>query len=334
MAPQGSRTWSHVQPDFEQIIPANEFGAIEQVPVLSTFASRTCLYRAAVHKRTMAGISGTKSKGCTSIVMSGGYEDDRDEGDSLTYTGAGGRITKNGEAPRDGPQSCDQTWQNGSNAALKMSVTTRKPVRVVRGFQSNSKYAPAAGYRYDGLYTVEQAWMDTGRSGFQVCRFRLVRLPDQPPIPRRGEGRAPFDHSRWPTPIRFPWINVVTGESSRDTHPSDLPRPTSRPALSSRPTPGGSRTRVDPNVDLNSQPASGNAGGPSRRVRAGPSSRVRADLQLGRSPAAPTVVPPTTNQMNRLSRQAETPPVQSPTDAPEVDVQALLAEMKGQSGRG
>ncbi|KAH9937864.1 PUA-like domain-containing protein, partial [Epithele typhae] len=299
--------------------PSNEFGPIEQVPVLSTFASRMCLHHAGVHKPPMAGIAGTKSKGCTSIVMSGGYEDDLDGGDHLTYTGAGGRTTENGQ---DILHTRDQSWEYKSNAALKKSAETKKPVRAVRGFKSNSKYAPAAGYRYDGLYTVEETWMEPGRSGFQVCRCRLERLPDQPPIPRRGEGPFPFDHSRWPTPIKFPWINV----------PSDLPRPTSeRPAPNnpSRPKSRGSRTRVNLNVDINAQPASGNAAGPSGSVHAGPSNTARADPQPERPPATRTAVPPPTTQVNRLSRHVETSRVQLPTDAPEVDVMAVWAEMQG-----
>ena len=38
---------------------------------------------------------------------------------------------------------------------LQRSSETRKPVRVIRGYKLHSPYAPAEGYRYDGLYTVE-----------------------------------------------------------------------------------------------------------------------------------------------------------------------------------
>ncbi|KAH9937857.1 SRA-YDG, partial [Epithele typhae] len=143
---------------------------------------RKCVNWAGVHMPIMAGISGKKEGGCKSLVMSGGYEDDRDSGDLFTYTGAGGRVGQNGDNLRDGPQNCDQTWANTGNASLKVSAHTKRPVRVVRGFQSNSKYAPAEGYRYDGLYIVVKAWMEPGRSGFQVCRFRLeVRVSSPSP---------------------------------------------------------------------------------------------------------------------------------------------------------
>jgi putative restriction endonuclease len=52
------------------------------------------------------------------------------------------------------------------------------PVRVVRGAGGEPAHSPAAGYRYDGLYRVEESWREPGRSGFLVCRYRLVRLED------------------------------------------------------------------------------------------------------------------------------------------------------------
>ena len=35
----------------------------------------------------VAGISGTKDKGCNSLVLGGGYEDDTDDGDEFLFTG-------------------------------------------------------------------------------------------------------------------------------------------------------------------------------------------------------------------------------------------------------
>jgi putative restriction endonuclease len=49
------------------------------------------------------------------------------------------------------------------------------PVRVVRGHALGGGYAPKEGYRYDGLYWVEDHWKETGKSGFLVWRFRLVK---------------------------------------------------------------------------------------------------------------------------------------------------------------
>jgi len=39
------------------------------------------------------------------------------------------------------------------------SRDTGKPVRVIRSYKHVSKYAPEKGYRYDGLYTVEDVML-------------------------------------------------------------------------------------------------------------------------------------------------------------------------------
>ncbi|KAG6902876.1 hypothetical protein C0995_010045 [Termitomyces sp. Mi166 len=74
------------------------------------------------------------------------------------------------------------------NRALKRSCETGEPVRVVRGFKLQSKYAPSEGYRYDGLYKVEKAWIEEGLNPgkYLVCKFAFKRLPDQPPLPIRA----------------------------------------------------------------------------------------------------------------------------------------------------
>ena len=35
-----------------------------------------------------------EKRGCQSIVLSGGYEDDTDYGDSFLYTGSGGKLDR------------------------------------------------------------------------------------------------------------------------------------------------------------------------------------------------------------------------------------------------
>ena len=54
----------------------------------------------------MAGIHGRESEGSYSIVLSGGYEDDEDEGDEFTYSGSGGRDLSGNK--RTAKQSYDQ----------------------------------------------------------------------------------------------------------------------------------------------------------------------------------------------------------------------------------
>ncbi|KAG8766089.1 hypothetical protein FRC20_006768, partial [Serendipita sp. 405] len=108
-----------------------------------------------------------------------------------TYTGAGGRDLKGTkDAPknlRTGPQVKDQSFDHPPNRALQLSCETRKPVRVIRGYKLPSIYAPESGYRYDGLYVVERAWMEPGlnENGYKVVKYAFKRLPDQPPIPER-----------------------------------------------------------------------------------------------------------------------------------------------------
>jgi len=145
------------------------FGNIPDYPEGSGFESRLELSRAGVHRPTMAGISGSGQAGADSIVLSGGYEDDQDDGDTLIYTGHGGRD------PETRQQVSDQLLAGG-NLALAYSCIHGRPVRVIRGASHKSRYSPPVGYRYDGLFRVEDYWRDKGKSGHTIWRFRLVKL--------------------------------------------------------------------------------------------------------------------------------------------------------------
>jgi putative restriction endonuclease len=153
-------------------MPGPVFGHIADFPVGSRFESRAELADAGVHRHRQAGISGSASKGADSIVLSGGYEDDQDFGNLIIYTGYGGRDPGTGRQVSDQPFSM---W----NRALAYSSLNSLPVRVIRGEGHDSPYSPGVGYRYDGLYLVDDYWQDRGRSGFLVWRYRLVKLPDQ-----------------------------------------------------------------------------------------------------------------------------------------------------------
>ncbi|KAJ9052401.1 hypothetical protein DSO57_1034530 [Entomophthora muscae] len=164
----------------------NVFGAIPGIPIGATWDFRMEASYCGVHRPTVSGIAGSQELGCYSIALSGGYEDDVDEGEVFTYTGSGGRDlrgTKNKPKNlRTAPQSSDQVFER-NNLALKISHETEKPVRVIRGYKLDSPYAPAEGYRYDGLYKVIKVWRERGSSGYLVCRFKLKRLPNQDPLP-------------------------------------------------------------------------------------------------------------------------------------------------------
>lgn len=84
-------------------------------------------------------------------------QEDIDEGYTFTYTGAGGRDLKGTAMKpknlRTAPQTKDQELE-GVNYSLVKSIETGKPVRVIRGYKSDSIYAPESGYRYDGKYIL------------------------------------------------------------------------------------------------------------------------------------------------------------------------------------
>ncbi|ORY26617.1 PUA-like domain-containing protein [Naematelia encephala] len=146
----------------------------------------------AIHAPTVAGISGNAIDGAYSVALSGGYPDDIDLGIAFTYTGCGGRDLKgtkqNPKNLRTAPQTFNQSFDWPYNAALKRSAETRQPVRVIRGFKLDSPFAPATGYRYDGLYVVEKAWMAKGLTkGLLVCRYAFKRLTGQPDLITRDE---------------------------------------------------------------------------------------------------------------------------------------------------
>jgi len=149
-------------------------GEIAGVAPGSMFASRRELYDAGVHRALQAGIVGAASTGAESVVLSGGYVDDQDLGNEIVYTGRGGRD------PASGRQIADQVF-DGQNQALVTSCLQGLPIRLVRGAESDPRYSPGQGYRYDGLYRVESYWHERGLNGFLVCRYRLVA--DQPATP-------------------------------------------------------------------------------------------------------------------------------------------------------
>lgn len=149
---------------------ARYFGAPEGIRKGQRFASREALRAAGVHAPLQAGISGTKADGADSIVVSGGYVDDEDFGDYFIYTGHGGRDQ------RTGRQIKDQSAEASGNAGLITSWLEGLPVRVTRGANKDSAFAPESGYSYAGLYTVTSHWPEPGRDGFVIQRFRLDTL--------------------------------------------------------------------------------------------------------------------------------------------------------------
>lgn len=165
------------------------FGEIEGVLEGQIFKSRRELYEAGVHRALINGIVGPAKEGAESIVLSGGYVDDEDDGKYIKYTGHGGR---DGEANQ---QISDQSFTR-QNQALVKSCLEGLPVRVVRGSQHKTPYSPKYGYRYDGLFRVENYWMDLGKHDFKVCRFYLVKLDAEESVDVAGSRRSDIQPSK------------------------------------------------------------------------------------------------------------------------------------------
>jgi putative restriction endonuclease len=138
------------------------FGELPGFPPGSLFEDRHALAVSGVHRPPQAGICGRAEEGAESIVLSGGFVDDIDRGDEILYTGQGGRD------PTSGRQVGPQRLSRG-NLALANSLRHGLPVRVIRRVDGG-------GYRYDGLYRVEDYGPDIGEDGFLIWRFKLVAL--------------------------------------------------------------------------------------------------------------------------------------------------------------
>ena len=148
------------------------FGHVPGVAVGARFPDRVALSAAGVHRPRRAGICGRAAEGAESLVLNCAFVDDQDGGDRILYTGSGARH------PKTGRQIGDQTLTR-SNLALAESARRRLAVRVSRGVGERVWSPPDEGYRYDGLYTVEDYYADTGRDGYRIWRFRLAAVPGE-----------------------------------------------------------------------------------------------------------------------------------------------------------
>ncbi|XP_031268469.1 histone-lysine N-methyltransferase, H3 lysine-9 specific SUVH1-like [Pistacia vera] len=154
-------------------------GTVPGVEIGDIFFFRMELCVIGLHSQSMAGIDYMISRGdleeepvALSIVSSGGYDDDAEDSDILVYTGQGGNANKKDK------QSSDQKLERG-NLALERSLRRGNEVRVIRGMKDaispNSKV-----YVYDGLYRIQESWMEKGKSGCNMFKYKLVRMPGQP----------------------------------------------------------------------------------------------------------------------------------------------------------
>ncbi|KAK7407769.1 hypothetical protein VNO78_09835 [Psophocarpus tetragonolobus] len=154
-------------------------GAIPGVCIGDVFLYRMELCVVGLHGQPQAGIdylpASMSSNGepiATSVIVSGGYEDDVDEGDVIIYSGHGGQD-------KHSKQVFHQKLEGG-NLAMERSMHYGIEVRVIRGVRYEGA-ASATGklYVYDGLYRILECWFDVGKSGFGVYKYKLCRIDGQ-----------------------------------------------------------------------------------------------------------------------------------------------------------
>ncbi|KAI7869587.1 PUA-like domain-containing protein [Spinellus fusiger] len=185
------------------IVPKTHVGAIPGIRCGQTWTYRMKCSEWGVHRSPVGGISGTTSTGAVSVVLSNGYEDDKDDGETFFYTGSGGRNLSGNKRVGN---HCDDQELTRFNLSLAMTCAAEvndevgaeaqdwkqsRPIRVCRTVQlarHNPTYAPTEGVRYDGLYKIVKYWPDTGKSGHRVWRF-LFRRDDPEPAPWTNAGK-------------------------------------------------------------------------------------------------------------------------------------------------
>ncbi|CAL5435441.1 unnamed protein product [Camellia sinensis] len=154
-------------------------GAVPGVEVGDIFFFRMEMCVVGLHAPSMAGIDYMSLKitqdeepVAVSIVSSGGYEDNVEDGDVLVYSGQGG-------VQRKDKHTMDQKLVRG-NLALEKSLHRGNEVRVIRGMKDDANPTGKV-YLYDGLYKIQESWVEKGKAGCNVFKYKLVRVPGQPP---------------------------------------------------------------------------------------------------------------------------------------------------------
>ena len=134
-----------------------------------------CALRDGAHGSLMSGIAGTTDTYAFSIVISGKYADlDVDRGGVILYSDSKAKENANRKRPN----------VSSSTEAMRRSHKFRKPLRVLRSAGLDSKWAPAVGLRYDGLYMITDVEIKHNTLGGAYYRFRLEREEGQRPIDR------------------------------------------------------------------------------------------------------------------------------------------------------
>ncbi|KAJ6346838.1 hypothetical protein OIU76_003506 [Salix suchowensis] len=153
-------------------------GAVPGVEIGDMFLFRIEMCLLGLHAPSMAGIDYMSVRNdlveeplAVSIVSSGYYEDNADDKDVLIYSGQGGAANKDKGAT-------DQKLERG-NLALERSLRRGNQVRVIRGMKDSLNQALKV-YVYDGLYMIQDSWLEKAKSGCNIFKYKVVRIPGQP----------------------------------------------------------------------------------------------------------------------------------------------------------
>ncbi|XP_047330151.1 histone-lysine N-methyltransferase, H3 lysine-9 specific SUVH1-like [Impatiens glandulifera] len=155
-------------------------GVVSGIDVGDIFFFRMELCVVGMHSPSMSGIDYMTIKStpneepiAVSIVDSGGYGDSVDDGQYLIYSGQGGNANK-----KKDKITTDQKLERG-NLALEKSLHKGNDVRVIRGVRDNASSSGKV-YLYDGIYRTQESWIEKGKEGFTVFKYKLCRVPGQP----------------------------------------------------------------------------------------------------------------------------------------------------------
>ncbi|CAJ1977970.1 unnamed protein product [Sphenostylis stenocarpa] len=154
-------------------------GAVPGIEIGDIFFLRMEMCLVGLHGQSMSGIDYMNIKDefqeepvALSIVSSGVYDNDAEDDDVLIYSGQGENFNKKDK------HVIDQKLQRG-NLALDRSSHRHNEVRVIRGLKDAGNKNVKI-YVYDGLYKIEDSWIEKGKSGGGVFKYKFVRLPGQP----------------------------------------------------------------------------------------------------------------------------------------------------------
>lgn len=131
------------------------------------------------------GISGSKTRGACSIIISSGTYNDMDFGDTIHYHGTPGQDSEPTDVTKHMLRSFDlgnkvRVIRSGKRHESDSAEEPHKP-RKAKGKEDKShEYRPSAGLRYDGLYVVKEKECVDEKLAHYI--FTLERCEGQEPI--------------------------------------------------------------------------------------------------------------------------------------------------------